>query len=91
MPYEVINPEDFLVEKRFTQEIFLGNISSFDWTQFTGKKVLIRGCSGAIIPPWAYMLITAKLVGIAQSIRYGNEHDNIVVYRTRYTEAIPKK
>jgi hypothetical protein len=28
------------------------------------------------------MVIAAKLAGVARSVRYGNEHDNVVVHRT---------
>lgn len=71
----------------FRQEVFEQKIDAFDWSKFGGKKVLVRGCGSMIIPPWAYMLITARLQPYAKSIRYGNEHDHIVVYRKRDTKS----
>ena len=81
MVYEVIDPADFLANGAFFQDHFIEQTNTHDWSKYAGRPVLVRGCS-TTIPPWAYMLLTGKLVGIAKSVRYGNEHDNIVVYRT---------
>lgn len=59
------------------------NIVGHDWEQYRDKRVLVRGCGDMIVPPWAYMAITARLAGIARSVRYGNEHDNILVYKSK--------
>lgn len=80
MVYEVLDPADFLANGAFFQDHFIAQTNAHDWSRYAGRPVLIRGCS-TTIPPWAYMLLTGKLVGIAKSVRYGNEHDNIVVYR----------
>lgn len=62
--------------------MFLRLAEQFDWEKLRGKKVLVRGCS-TVVPPWAYMYITARLMGLAESIRFGNEHDNIVIVRKK--------
>ena len=80
MTYEIVDPADFLSDGAFFQDTFIAKTENHDWNRYADAKVLIRGCSTAI-PPWAFMLLTGKLVGVAKSIRYGNEHDNIVVYR----------
>lgn len=81
MSFEVVDPVDFLTDGMFMEDAFLAKADTFDWSQFSGKKVLVRGCSVAIIPPWAFMYFTAKLTPHAQSVRYGNEHDNVVIFR----------
>ena len=81
MAYTVLDPEEFTDNGLFSEDGFLAAAENRDWSQFDSAHVLIRGCGGAPIPPWAFMHLTARLVGIAKSIRYGNEHDNIVVYR----------
>ncbi len=83
MTYEVVEPDQFTEGGMFRQDVFIRKIDAFDWSKFSGKKVLVRGCGSMIIPPWAYMLITARLQSYAKSIRYGNEHDHIVVFRNR--------
>ena len=80
MAMEVVNPSDFLTEGAFFEDNFIERSDQHDWNQYRDRPVLVRGCS-TTIPPWAYMYITGKLVDIAKSVRYGNEHDNIVVYR----------
>jgi hypothetical protein len=79
--YSVVQPDQFLPTDIFRQDDFLEGITRHDWEQYRGRKVLVRGCGDVITPPWAFMVITSRLVGIARSVRYGNEHDNVVVYR----------
>ena len=81
MAYEIIDPSDLLTEGAFFEDGFLENVNQYDWDRFKDRPVLVRGCGSTLIPPWAYMLITSRLVGIAKSIRFGNEHDNVVVFR----------
>ena len=79
--YRVVEPAQFLRSPMFRQDEFLDGLGVHDWEQYRGKKVLVRGCGDLVTPPWAFMAITARLVAVAGSVRYGNEHDNIVVYR----------
>lgn len=81
MIFSVVDPSDFLNDGMFREDDFLAKVDSHDWTTYTDKKVLVRGCSSGIIPPWAFMYLTGLLAGRASSVRYGNEHDHIVVYR----------
>ena len=47
-------------------------VKSHDWSQYENCYVAI-GCSAdAIVPTWAYMLITAKLSGKARDVVFGN-------------------
>ena len=77
----VVDPQVFLTDQVFREADFLSSVEKFDWETFREKVVLIRGCSSTVIPPWVFMYITGKLAGRARTVRYGNEHDNIVVYR----------
>lgn len=81
MTYSVVEPSQFLPDEVFHQDEFMNGLARHDWEQYRGQKVLVRGCGDILTPPWAYMAITARLVGVARSVRYGNEHDNIVVHR----------
>ncbi len=81
MAFDVIDPAEFLDNGIFFEDYFFEKTKEYDWGKFDRKKVLVRGCS-TIIPPWAYMYITGKLTPKAKSIRFGNEHDNVVVYRS---------
>lgn len=81
MPFTVVDPSSFLKSEMFRQDEFLEAVRDFDWSEFADRKVLVRGCGDVITPPWAYMAIAARLAGVARSVRYGNEHDNVVIYR----------
>ena len=72
----VINPEDFTADGVVRQDAFLEAIERHDWSSYAGKNILVRGCGSAVIPPWAYMIIMAKLVPYSRTIRFGNEHDS---------------
>ena len=54
---------------------FRGFITEHDWWQYNGKHVAI-GCSvDAIIPTWAFMLISIQLSPFAQTIVFGDLTD----------------
>lgn len=72
---------------RITEASFFEKIDRFDWTTFKDKIVLVRGCETAIIPPWALMVVAARLAGVARRIQYGNEHSSVKVYRRAKAEA----
>lgn len=82
MAFKTLDPIEFLEDGFFSEDIFLEKADKFNWDKFSGKKVLVRGCS-LVVPPWVYMYITSKLIPMAHSIRYGNEHDNMVVFRKK--------
>jgi len=59
-----------LKEKDF--RVFLGE---HDWDQYTGKHVYLFCSEEAILPSWAYMIVSSKLIGKALSISVGNAED----------------
>ncbi|MGH8015701.1 MAG: DUF2480 family protein [Candidatus Zixiibacteriota bacterium] len=81
MAYSIIDPEHFLSDGVFRESEFLEKSQKHDWALYKNKQVLVRGCSSAIFPPWAFMYLTGKLAASAKTVRYGNEHDNVVVFR----------
>lgn len=48
-------------------------IKEHDWSQYAGKHVGIICSTDAIVPTWAYMLLSTKLVDHALSIHFGDE------------------
>jgi hypothetical protein len=47
-------------------------ISSYDWQQYQNKNVAVFCSVDAIIPTWAYMLVSSKLTGIAHKVVFGS-------------------
>ncbi|MFC1475030.1 DUF2480 family protein [Candidatus Zixiibacteriota bacterium] len=86
MSFEIVDITDILDNNMFTEQKFLDSVNNHNWGKYQDKKVLVRGCASRIIPPWAYMIISVKLFPVVKSIRFGNEHDNIIVYRNKIKE-----
>lgn len=51
---------------------FRAFILAHDWTQYEGKHVAIACTTDAIIPTWAYMLISSQLTHYAKTIVFGD-------------------
>src|SRR5689334_3896701 len=50
---------------------FRDYVKNFDWNQFQDKHVYLYCSVEAILPSWAFMLVSSKLVGIAHSVTIG--------------------
>ena len=73
--------DDFLTNGILIEKKFRKNIDTIDWLEYQNHNVLIKGCSQAIIPTWAYLIITAKLVNYANNIYYGDNRSAIKIYK----------
>jgi Protein of unknown function (DUF2480) len=54
---------------------FRGFIKSHDWSQYTNKHVAITCSADAVVPTWAYMLLTASVQPYASSVIFGSLQD----------------
>jgi hypothetical protein len=50
-------------------------LKSHDWSQYAGKNVAITCSEDAIVPTWAYMLLTIQLQPHANAIVFGTIQD----------------
>lgn len=64
--------ELILKEKDFREAL-----KNHDWEQYRNKIVTITCSTDAIIPMWAYMLVTSYLEGFASDILFGNKNEAI--------------
>ncbi|MBD81136.1 MAG: hypothetical protein CL840_19620 [Crocinitomicaceae bacterium] len=77
-------PEEEIVEYDLAQNLWQGLalkekdfrefIKTYNWDQFNNKHVAIHCSADAIIPSWAYMLLSTALLGKALSINYGTKN-----------------
>jgi hypothetical protein len=71
-----------LKEKDFREAM-----QAHDWTQYTGKYLVVTCSADAIIPLWAYMLVATYATPHAIEVAEGNT-ENFV--RTHYAHALTK-
>lgn len=74
--------ELILKEKDFREAM-----KAHDWTQYAGKNLTIFCSTDAIIPLWAYMLVTQYAAPFAVRITHGNPDD---FYRTVFALALDR-
>ena len=77
---ETIHLDDFLDEGVIKEKVFRKKVSQIDWTQFIGKRVLIRGCSNAIVPTWAFLILTAHLAEHVDRIYFGELRSAVKIF-----------
>ncbi len=84
-----IDLKDFLFEGLILKEKdFREKIKNLDITPFEGQFVYIYNSADAIVPLWAYFLLTSKVAEVAKKVVYGDRdqlevllmHDAILEY-----------
>lgn len=69
------------------QELFLASLRSIDITEFTDKRVVVKGCgdrSGlSSVGGFAYLEIARRLRPVAKSILYGEACSNVPVFKRK--------
>jgi len=70
-------------EKELHKKIFLKNIASIDITEFSDKRVVIKGCGETHIPDYIYMELTRMLRPVVKSIMYGEPCSTVPVFKKR--------
>ena len=74
-PRTGIDIKDFLYEEIILKEKdFREKVGAVDPELYRNNFVYIFNSADAIVPLWAYFIITAKLTGIAKRVVYGNKH-----------------
>ena len=69
----VFDIKDFLFQNIILKEKeFRDSIKSYDWSQYLGKHVAIVCSADAIIPTWAFMLLSITLQPYAKRVVFGN-------------------
>jgi hypothetical protein len=67
---------------------FRAFIKTHDWASYKGKHVALNCTADAIVPSWAYMLLTTKLSPYANTIVYG---DMVTLEREIINKALDDK
>ncbi|MBL7013503.1 MAG: DUF2480 family protein [Candidatus Marinimicrobia bacterium] len=80
MALETIHLNDFLDGGILREKSFRKQVTELDWSQYTEKKVIIKGCADIPIPTWAYLIITAQLSQFAKKIYYGEPRYAVEIF-----------
>lgn len=70
---------------------FRAALKELDWSEYQDKIVLIFNSNDAIIPVWAYMLVSTYLEGNAHSVFQGSKEEYLKVHYSNAIENIPAK
>jgi len=70
-------------EKTAFQQQFIKNIESIEASDYTDKRIVIKGCGDLPIGEFAYMEITKKLRPVAKSIMYGEPCSTVPIYKSK--------
>ena len=82
----VLDVKDFLFQEIILKEKeFRTSLKEFDFSIYQDKIVAINCSSDAIVPMWAFMLVTSYLKGIASEIHFGKKED---VFQEIFTDNI---
>ncbi len=77
-PVTELDISPFLVEGLMLKEqSFREDVKAHDWSQYDGHHVALYCSTDAIVPTWGYMLIAAKLEGIARTVSFGRADDAV--------------
>lgn len=69
------------------ERLFLEQVNAIDFSQFTGKRVLVKGCSHVEVPISLYMETTSRLVPVAKRVMYGESCSFVPVFKGGREEA----
>src|SRR5260221_11557989 len=70
-------------EKELHKTIFLKNLSKINLNEFTGQRIVIKGCGETPIGDFAYMEITKLLQPVAKSIMYGEPCSTVPIFKKK--------
>ena len=84
---ETIHLDDFLHEGVIKEKVFREKIAQIDWTQYQGKRVLLRGCADVPVPTWAFLIITAHLAEYVDRIYFGELRSAVKIFVKDFTSS----
>jgi hypothetical protein len=62
-------------------ELFRKELSKVDFSEYEGKRIVIKGCSDLPIPTYAYVEITRLLKPYVQSLMFGEPCSTVPLYK----------
>ena len=73
----------FGTEAEVIKAILLKNIAAMDKSEFTDKRVVVKGCGDLPIGESAYLQATSQLRSVAKSIMYGEPCSTVPIFKRK--------
>ncbi|MEX0823919.1 MAG: DUF2480 family protein [Balneolaceae bacterium] len=79
------NSEDvfFGDKKSVISQVLKQKLDTYNWSDYEGSFVLLKGCSKMDVPAEVYMYATKKLIPHVSKLMYGEACSNVPVYRKK--------
>ena len=71
----------FGTKDQYLSDYYKHRIEEIDGSDYTEKRVVIKGCSSKPVPPSAYIQLTKVLRPYAQSIMYGEPCSTVPIFK----------
>ena len=65
------------------RHLFQQKLNTIEWSKFTNKKVIIKGCSKVLVPVAAYVETVNRLRPFAASIMFGEACSTVPLYKQK--------
>lgn len=69
--------------EKMEEELILNSLNKLDPQQFSGQRIVVKGCGDKEIPPSAFIALTNKLKPVVKSIMYGEPCSTVPVFKTK--------
>jgi hypothetical protein len=77
----------FGTEEELVRDHFTRVLDGHDWDQYEGRPVVVKGCSGDLVPQNAYLQATRRLMGTARKIMFGEACSAVPLWRQPQPES----
>ncbi len=78
----------FGTPEQVRHECYRRELEQHDWSQYEGKRVLLKGCSEKELPQSVYLLATQKVLPYTERLMYGEACSFVPVYRKPKQKAV---
>ena len=65
------------------KKLFEQDLNSLDFSQFTGQRIVVKGCSNAQIPTYVYVELTRRLKPIVKSLMFGEPCSTVPLFKNK--------
>ncbi len=63
------------------RDYFVRALEAFDWSVYTDRIVVVKGCASRLVPANAYAVATRKLQQVARKLMYGEPCSSVPLWR----------